>query len=167
MRIFDDRLEVWNPGLLPPPLTVEKLKGKHDSMPRNPLIAKMFFWIKYAEEVGSGTNKIVQWCKEWGLPEPTYEEAGGSFVTVFYNPKPEEGSQNRVVETVEKAVEMAVEKIIALIKTDPQITQKELMDKTGLTRRGIEWNLKKLKDEKKIRRVGPDKGGHWEVVEGV
>lgn len=91
VRIFDDRMEIWNPGLLPPPLTVEKLKGKHDSIPRNPLIAKAFFWIKFAEEVGSGTSKIVQWCKEWGLPEPTYEEAGGSFVTVFHRPKWEEG----------------------------------------------------------------------------
>jgi hypothetical protein len=69
---------------------VEKLKGDHDSIPRNPLIAKAFFWIKFSEEVGSGTSKIIQWCKEWGLPEPTYEEAGGSFVTVFHNPKPEE-----------------------------------------------------------------------------
>ncbi|MDO8675352.1 MAG: ATP-binding protein [Candidatus Omnitrophota bacterium] len=93
VRIFDDRLEIWNPGLLPPPLTLEKLKGKHDSVPRNPLIAKAFFWIKYAEDVGSGTSKIIQWCKEWGLPEPTYEEAGASFVTVFHNPKPEDGGQ--------------------------------------------------------------------------
>lgn len=68
VRIFDDRLEIWNPGLLPPSLTVEKLKGKHDSIPRNPLIAKAFFWIKFAEDVGSGTSKIVQWCKEWGVP---------------------------------------------------------------------------------------------------
>jgi len=79
VRIFDDRLEIWNPGLLPPPLTVENLKGRHDSIPRNPLIAKVFFWIKFSEDVGSGTSKIIQWCREWGLPEPTYEEAGGSF----------------------------------------------------------------------------------------
>ena len=57
-----------------------------------------------------------------------------------------------------------VERIVTLIKEDPKITQKELMDKTGLTRRGVEWNLRKLKDERKIRRVGPDKGGHWEVL---
>ncbi len=171
VRIFDDRLEIWNPGLLPPPLTLDKLKGKHDSFPRNPLIAKAFFWIKFAEDVGSGTSKIVQWCKEWGLPEPVYEEAGASFVTVFYNPKPEEGSlrgsektvEKAVEKTVEKAVEKTVEKIITIIKANPQITQKELIDKTGLTRRGIEWNLKKLKAENRIQRVGPDKGGHWET----
>jgi ATP-dependent DNA helicase RecG len=57
-----------------------------------------------------------------------------------------------------------VEKIFGLIKADPQITQKEMMNKTGLTRRGIEWNLKKLKNEGYIRRVGPNKGGHWELL---
>ncbi len=83
VRIFDDRMEIWNPGVLPPELTFEKLKKKHDSIPRNPFIAHAFFWIKYAEEVGTGTKKIMQWCKAWGLPEPKYEEAGGSFVLTF------------------------------------------------------------------------------------
>lgn len=83
VRIFDDRLEIWNPGKLPPELTVEKLKRKHDSIPKNPSIARAFFWIKYAEEVGTGTKKMVHWCKAWGLPEPTFEEAGGSFVVTF------------------------------------------------------------------------------------
>jgi len=85
VRIFDDRMEIWNPGALPPELTFEKLKRKHDSIPRNPSIAHAFFWIRYAEEVGTGTKKIVQWCKEWGLPEPKFEEAGGSFVLTFRN----------------------------------------------------------------------------------
>jgi ATP-dependent DNA helicase RecG len=65
---------------------------------------------------------------------------------------------------VEKTVEKTVEKIFSLIKTNPQITQKEIMEKTELTRRGIEWNLKKLRNQGRIRRVGPDKGGHWEVI---
>ncbi len=97
------------------------------------------------------------------MPEPTYEEAGGSFVTVFHNSKQGDGGQKTGEKTVEMAVEKTVEKIIAIIKANPQITQKELMDKTGLTRRGVEWNLKKLKTEKRIGRIGPDKGGHWEV----
>ena len=65
---------------------------------------------------------------------------------------------------MEKTVEKTVEKILVLITANPQITQKELMDQTGLTRRGVEWNLRKLKDEGRIKRVGPDKGGHWEVL---
>ena len=65
---------------------------------------------------------------------------------------------------MEKTVEKTVEKIISLIKENPRITQKELVKKTGLTRRGIEWYLAKLKQEKIIKRVGSDKAGHWEII---
>ncbi len=85
--------------------------SKRFIFPRNLLMAKAFFWIRYAEDVGSGTSKIIQWCREWGLPEPTYEEAGASFVTVFYNPKPEEGSQSSIVKSAEKDFGENAEKI--------------------------------------------------------
>ncbi len=73
-------------------------------------------------------------------------------MTVFYNPKQDE--------SIRKTVEI----IFGLIKADPHITQKQIMDKTGLTRRGVEWNLRKLREEGRIKREGPDKGGHWEVL---
>ena len=57
-----------------------------------------------------------------------------------------------------------MEKILTLIRLTPGITQDLLGMKSGLTRRGVEWNLKKLKDARLIRRIGPDKGGHWEVI---
>lgn len=50
IRIFDDRIEVWNPGTLPEGWTVETLKQEHESKPFNPLLARMFFLIKYIEE---------------------------------------------------------------------------------------------------------------------
>jgi ATP-dependent DNA helicase RecG len=87
VRIFNDRLEIWNPGCLPSGLTIEKLKAKHDSIPRNPLIARAFFWVKYVEEVGTGTNKIIKWCKEWKLSEPEFEETGTSFVVTLRRSK--------------------------------------------------------------------------------
>lgn len=163
VRIFDDRLEIWNPGLLPSQLTVEKLKGKHDSIPRNPLIAKAFFWIKFAEDVGSGTSKIVQWCKGWGLPEPTYEEAGGSFVTTFHNPKQDEGIQRSSEKGSENSTEKSSEKIIAAIKENPTISAQQIAQLLGITSRAIEKHLSKLKEKGAVKRIGPDKGGHWEA----
>lgn len=172
VRIFDDRLEIWNPGLLTLPLTLEKLKGKHDSIPRNPLIAKAFFWIKFAEDVGSGTSKIIQWCKEWGLPEPTYEEAGGSFVTVFHNPKPEQiiqkgsetSSEKRPEEVRRKCGENA-EKVLRVIKSNTFIKTHEIVGQIQMSQRTVDNIILKLKKAGFLKRVGPDKGGHWEVTD--
>ncbi len=61
-------------------------------------------------------------------------------------------------------MEKTVEKILEAIKKNPKITQNEFVEITGLTRRGIEWNLAKLKEKGIIKRIGPAKGGHWEVI---
>ncbi|MBI4388151.1 MAG: putative DNA binding domain-containing protein [Candidatus Omnitrophica bacterium] len=169
VRIFDDRMEIWNPGKLPSGLTVETLKETHDSIPTNPSIAKAFFWIRYAEEVGTGTNKIVRWCKKWGLSEPKFEERGSSFVVTFR--KAPETVHREVVKTgVKTRVKTRVKargKILDAIKQNPQITVPELCAVVGLTQKGVEWNIKRLKDEGLLRRVGPAKGGHWEVSASV
>ena len=56
-----------------------------------------------------------------------------------------------------------MEKILSLIKGNNKITQEELAEKTGLSRRGIEWNIQQLKDKKLLKRIGADKGGYWKV----
>jgi ATP-dependent DNA helicase RecG len=61
-------------------------------------------------------------------------------------------------------VEKTVEKIFDLLDANPEISQRELAKLTGLSQRGVEWNIKKLKDEGSLRRVGGRKAGHWEVV---
>ncbi len=58
-----------------------------------------------------------------------------------------------------------MEKIINAIKEEPEITIKQLSQITGLTRRGVEWQIAKLKRQNKLKRIGPDKGGYWEVIE--
>jgi ATP-dependent DNA helicase RecG len=85
--IFDDRVEISNPGTLPEPLTPKDLKKKHKSIPRNPLVANAFFLIRYIEQWGEGTNKIVKWCLEHGLREPDFEEIAGGFLLKFYAPE--------------------------------------------------------------------------------
>ncbi|MEA3475404.1 MAG: helix-turn-helix domain-containing protein [Candidatus Cloacimonadota bacterium] len=83
IRIFDDRIEVWGCGPLPEPLTVEDLRKKHDSVLRNPLIGKCFFLIKYIEQWGTGTNRMIKKCLSSGLPEPLFEEISGNLVVTF------------------------------------------------------------------------------------
>ena len=51
------------------------------------------------------------------------------------------------------------------MKENPQITNKELAVACDITEDGVYWNTKKLRKNNVIRRVGGDKGGHWEIVE--
>ncbi|MCK4428980.1 MAG: hypothetical protein KAU95_01285, partial [Candidatus Aenigmarchaeota archaeon] len=85
--IFDDRIEITNPGELPKPLTPKMLKEEHESVLRNYLLANTFFLTKDIEQWGKGTNKIVGWCINQGLKEPDFEEIGGGFMVKFYSPE--------------------------------------------------------------------------------
>ena len=83
LRVYDDRLHLWNPGSLPEELSIEELKKEHSSYPRNRNIANVFFKAGYIESWGRGTNKIIETCIEAGLPEPLIEEEQGGFSITF------------------------------------------------------------------------------------
>lgn len=84
IRLFPDRLEVWNPGTLPGTLSLESLRTDHPSVPFNPLIAESLYLARYVEKVGSGTQRMIELCREAGLPEPDYEVRQGSFVLTIW-----------------------------------------------------------------------------------
>ncbi|OYT54015.1 MAG: hypothetical protein B6U72_03865 [Candidatus Altiarchaeales archaeon ex4484_2] len=86
VRIFDNRIEIWSPGTLPKEISIEDLKKEHSSIPRNPLLFKQLFWVKYVEDVGSGTLDMMDQCKEWNIPEPEFEHITGSFAVIFKLP---------------------------------------------------------------------------------
>ena len=56
------------------------------------------------------------------------------------------------------------EKMMLLIENNPLITANEMADSLEMSVKGIEWQLNNLKKQKILKRVGPDKGGHWEVI---
>jgi ATP-dependent DNA helicase RecG len=141
VRIFDDRLEVWSPGTLPPGITIQSLKGEHRSQPRNGLIAKCFYLIKYIEQWGTGTNRIVRLCKEEGLPEPQFAEKAASVVVTFKRAKKniqtsKESKKMRLNETQKKIVEYLREHKYA--KTS------ELQEYLGLSVQAIRSNLRSM-----------------------
>lgn len=83
IAIYDDRLEIWNDGVLPFGLRPEDLKRRHESRPRNPTIAGVLYRRGLIEQWGRGTQKVVELCLEAGLPEPDYGEEAGSFWVRF------------------------------------------------------------------------------------
>ncbi|HQP29439.1 MAG TPA: ATP-binding protein [Syntrophales bacterium] len=84
VMLFADRLEVWNPGELPPSLTPERLREPHASIPRNPLIAEPLYLARYIEKAGSGTLDMIERCARANLPPPEFEERSGQFVTTIW-----------------------------------------------------------------------------------
>ncbi|TKK64845.1 DeoR family transcriptional regulator [Ilyomonas limi] len=84
IRMYDSRFSIWNEGFLPQGLTLDALKRQHPSRPRNPLIADVCFKGGYIDAWGRGTLKIINSCREAGLPEPEMKEQdGGMLVTLF------------------------------------------------------------------------------------
>ncbi len=86
VMLFADRLEVWNPGELPPSLTLDELRVPHASIPRNPLVAEPMFLARYAEKAGTGILDMIARCREAGLPLPEFRQSGGQSVRSLADP---------------------------------------------------------------------------------
>ena len=86
LSVYDDRIEVWNPGELPKPLTPQDLKKKHKSIPRNKLLADKLFLIKYIEQWGRGTNRVMEEMEANNLPEPEFQNLSGGFEVTLIGP---------------------------------------------------------------------------------
>jgi predicted HTH transcriptional regulator len=69
------------------------------------------------------------------------------------------------VKTALQTTQKTTQKIIALIRQNPEITRQELAMELEITDSGIKYHLKKMQDKGLLHRAGPDKGGYWEVVE--
>ncbi len=86
IRVYDDKISIWNEGSLPAGLTLAALKRSHSSRPRNPIIADVSFRGGYIDAWGRGTIKILDTCKQADLPEPEMmEQDGGFIITLLKN----------------------------------------------------------------------------------
>jgi predicted HTH transcriptional regulator len=112
--IFDDRIEVSNPGGLLPGLDIRSLEGHHAT--RNEVICSIFHETKDMEKFGTGIGKMKRLMKEHGLSKPEFLEEGNFFVAKFYGPG---------------------DKILDLVSSIPKERQTDLKE-LGLNERQIE-----------------------------
>jgi len=83
IRVYDDRVSIYNPGGLPADWTLEKLLSSHGSYPRNPLIAGAFYRCGMIETWGRGIQKIITACREAGRPDPLFEVTKSDVSVLF------------------------------------------------------------------------------------
>ena len=168
VMLFNDRLEVWSPGPLPRGMTVAMLVKPHRSIPVNPLLANAMFLMGYIERAGTGTEDIIDKCKNWGLSAPIWED-DGDFKVVIYrqsmnaDDRVNEGVNEGVNEDVKNILSNKEQSIFKLIKENPKITNRLLISKTNFAHATVERAVKKLKELRLIERVGSDKTGYWKI----
>lgn len=138
IRIYDNKLSIWNEGTLPAGITFADLRGNHPSKPRNPIIADVCFKGGYIDAWGRGTLKIITACREAELPEPEMkEEFGGVMITLFKDRYTEE--QLRKIGLNERQV-----KAVLFVLENGKITNKEYQEKFGVARMTATRDLKEL-----------------------
>jgi len=146
--IFDNRIEIISPGHLPNNLTIPKIQAGNSNI-RNPvLVSYVAKGLLPYRGLGSGIQRALE---DWPKIEFTDDREGCLFTATVHR---KAGTHT----------EKSSEKIMEALRANPSMAAKEMADRLGLTPRAVEKQIAKLREAGRIRRVGPDKGGHWEVV---
>ena len=167
MRVYNDRVELWNSGKLPDELTPEKLRERHSSYPRNKNIAEVFYRAGFIESWERGYEKIANALKAAGLPEAKVEDAeGGVRITIFRKNSVPNGEQ--VHQSSPKSSPMSPKDIIiAMIQENPKVTIAKMAERLDIGVRAVKKHIAALEDAKVIDRFGPPRTGHWVIIAPV
>lgn len=194
MRVYNDRIWLWNSGGLPEGITFEQFMGVHSSCPRNRLIARAFYLAGFIESWGRGINKIKTEFIENGLESPIYkEEMGGMSVyitrkkglygendtgndtendTVKGNDKYNDNksiiinnnTKNDHVNDTVKLTKME-RRILQVLNMDYKATYTSIMDLLQVARPTVARAISKFQQNGLLVREGSDKSGYWYVTE--
>jgi ATP-dependent DNA helicase RecG len=189
IKIFNDRIEFFNPGCLPDSISEEDLrKGSYVSTCRNKLIAKIFKEITWIERYGTGVRRVTSLFESYGCPKPVFENFQHGFKVTAYplqgaaaenNMKKVDGVKKKRAEKVGEKVGERVgervgekitenqQKIIDNITRNPHIGAQDLALLIGISKRKTEENIAKLKAKRLLERIGPDKGGYWKITQMI
>ncbi len=148
IRVYDDKISIWNEGMLPNGLTLDALKHSHSSRPRNPIIADVCFKGSYIDAWGRGTIKILDTCKLAELPEPEMTERDGGFLlTIFKDTLNKDylvklGLNDRQV------------KAVLFVKEKGKITNTEYQSLNNISKATATRDISELEEKKLIKNTG-------------
>lgn len=168
IRISEESIIISNSCILPDGLTVETLMKPHDSKPYNPDIANVFYRAGFIENWGQGIQKICDACIEIGADLPIYQLRGNDLRVHFKalksalidEPKVSKSKDDTLDDTLGDSL---IEKIIALLKENPSITQNDIAKKTNVSVPSIKQSMKSLENKGIITRRCGKRFGYWEI----
>ena len=163
VALYEDRLEIISIGDLHFGLTPEALFREHESKPWNPMIARTFYRRGIIETWGRGTLKIARLMQERGLEPPAVAVRQGAVVITFVLPALVKTPEK--TETPQKTPQKTPDAIIAILRQRPELSFSEVAAKLGKSESAIKRAVRKLRESGRLARIGPDKGGHWQVIE--
>lgn len=132
LAVYEDRIEVENPGGLPPGLTLEDIRRGFSKL-RNRVIGRVFHELKLIEQWGSGVRRMTTACVEAGLAEPQFEEIGTGFRVTFRRERVEAPQ-----------LDEANAAIVEFVRRKPGVSTAEIADKIGLSTRATRGRLNRL-----------------------
>ena len=138
IRVYDERVVITNPGTLPDGITVDELKREgHPSVPRNSLLAQVFYYGEMLEKWGTGTSRMIALCRYQGILEPEFSANPDSFSVTF----------SKDIYATERLVALGLSerqvKAVLYAREHGTITNKEFRDLTGVSDRAA---LRELND---------------------
>lgn len=170
VMIFADRIEIRNPGSLPPGLTIEKLKKDHSSYPKNPLLAESMYLTKYIEKMGTGVMDMILRCNEFGLKEPEFKSDDDFVCTIFRKKhiaftqinSGQIGGQigGQMGGQIGSQISEIQKEILNQIALDQKVSRKQLSLLLKINESAIQKHLYKLKERKLLIRKGKTRG-YW------
>ena len=162
--IFSDRISIVNPGSFANEFEpIDFVNRDIHSFLRNETIARVLYLCKDVETFGSGIRKIYSLCNAAGV-EIKYENADTDFKIEFSridrNKSPLSSQENGRINDYISDLEQAV---LSCLRENPEMTNAELIVKTGKSQRTITRTLASLKGKGLITRIGSNKTGFWQV----
>jgi ATP-dependent DNA helicase RecG len=142
VSVFDDRLEVENPGLLPFGLTVEDLPRGISKL-RNRVIGRVFHELGLIEQWGSGIQRMTVACRDAGLEPPILEELGTRFRVTLHTAR-----------TGASAIDATDRAIMDALAESHGLSTQEIAVAIGLTPRATRTRLAKLVDRGLVHKIG-------------
>jgi len=159
VRIYDDKLIVWNPGKLPLGITLEDLFKPHKSVLRNKLIAQVFYDVGFIEQWGTGIRRITDSCLKSGLPKPKFEEYQGFRVIFRKDIHTEEYLKNLAFN--ERQINA-----VMFVKKEGKITNKKYQELFDVSRQTASRELSHLAQKGIFKQVGvTGKGTYYTLVQ--